>query len=146
GELAWWAGGREGPAPSLQLPVASRSEAEARADLELSRESSSRQRVDEEEIRRPQIAGRIGEVRLVGDVERLEEQIDGPPFVRPHAVAGADVDLQRARPVGAVAPALVVDGDRVLPDAAVAAGRQRVDEHAIAVRVDVAVVDREGLP
>src|SRR5215218_10415093 len=90
------------PAPSPQSRVPRASEPQPRAYLELPREAAAGKRVDDEEIRRAQIASGVGEVRLVGDVERLEEQVDRPTTVRPQPITGAQIDLQRSRPIGAV--------------------------------------------
>ena len=55
-------------------------ESEPRADLKLSREPAARERGGDQEVL-SLIPAWIGEVRPVGDVEHLEEEIDRPALL-----------------------------------------------------------------
>ncbi len=79
-------------------------------ELCLAREAAAAAQVGQHQERRrdPLIAGRILEIRPVGQVEHVEEDLDRLPSWHAASPAGPQVDLEVIRAEGAVLAALVL--------------------------------------
>src|SRR3954469_12577318 len=126
-------------------------EHEPEPDLRLAREAAAAAQVRQHQERRGNPAIRVGgrrivEVGPVGDVVDVEEHFQHLLRLDLASPADARVALEVVGTVGAVAAAGVGDvlhGIAIRGRPAVGAGRHRIDQLTVAIRVDAAVEDRE---
>ena len=109
----------------------------------LPREPAGNQAVDHEEI-----VNRLspeGFVKLDRSVTLNTSAKDRGFCCRPSGHGSqTGIELSIFRPVGAVPAPFVLDRDRVFTDAGVCACRQRVEQNAVAIGIDIGVDDAEG--
>src|SRR3954467_2676979 len=123
-------------------------ELDARADLQLARRvAGAVTREHEERALRVLVAARIGEVRVVRQVEDVGRKLQTARTRERDPVAEAHVELEESRATRAVTLAVVVlERERVVgPECRVAGDRKRLGLDAVQIRIDRAVGQRERI-